>query len=73
MPAQSPILERVHRGVRDVAGDLARLARADTGATMAEYALLIAVVALVALAGAKTFGTSVGAKFTSNAARVANP
>ncbi|GJG84867.1 hypothetical protein tb265_00480 [Gemmatimonadetes bacterium T265] len=52
---------------------LARFAAADDGATMAEYALLVAVIALVALAGAKTLGTNLSTKFGNEAARVAAP
>ncbi len=50
-----------------------RFARAEAGATMAEYALLIAFLVIVAMVGAKAYGTSVGAKFTADANRVANP
>jgi Flp pilus assembly pilin Flp len=41
-------------------GPLVRFRRQDDGATMTEYALLLAVLALVALAGAKVLGTTAG-------------
>lgn len=44
-----------------------RFVRDEEGATMAEYALLVAVIALVALAGAKTLGTNISSKLTSAA------
>lgn len=40
------------------------------GATMVEYALIIAAVALVAYLGAKVLGSSVSAKFNSIAVSV---
>ncbi len=49
-----------------------RFVRDEEGATMAEYALLVAVIALVALAGAKTLGTNIGARFNTAANNVAN-
>ena len=49
------------------AAALRRFVRDETGATMAEYALLIAVIALVAVAGARTLGTTLSSKM-SNAA-----
>ncbi len=39
-----------------------RFVRDETGATMAEYALLIAVIALVAVAGARTLGNSLNTR-----------
>ncbi len=52
---------------------LRRFVRNEEGATMAEYALLVAVVALVALAGAKAVGTSLNNAFSNQAATVATP
>ena len=40
-----------------------RFVRDEEGATMAEYALLVAVIALVALAGAKTLGNNIANKW----------
>ena len=73
MPDQPSLVERLQRRVRGLTPRLIRFAHVDAGATMTEYALLIGLIALVALAGTKTFGNSVATKFTSNAARVANP
>ena len=49
-----------------------RFVRDEEGATMAEYALLVAVIALVALVGAKTLGSNISSKMTSAANNVAN-
>lgn len=46
---------------------LRRFVRIERGATMAEYALLIAAVALVGLVSAKTLGTKVQKSFTNAA------
>ena len=45
----------------------------EAGVTAIEYALIAAVVAVVMVAGAKTLGTNLSAKFTSVAGTVANP
>ncbi len=50
-----------------------RFVRDETGATMAEYALLIAVIALVAVAGAKTLGTNLNNKLDAAATKIARP
>ena len=50
-----------------------RFLRAETGATMAEYALLLAVIALVAIVGAKALGTSVNTQLNSAATKVSAP
>lgn len=50
-----------------------RFVRDERGATMAEYALLIAVIALVAVAGAKLLGTNVNTQLRAAATKVANP
>ena len=47
-----------------------RFVRDETGATMAEYALLIAVIALVAVAGARTLGTTVRTKMNNQATSI---
>ena len=48
-----------------------RFVRDEEGATMAEYALLVAVIALVALAGAKTLGNNIRDKFNTSANSIA--
>ncbi len=50
-----------------------RFVRDEAGATMAEYALLIAVIALVAVAGAKTLGNNLRDKFTAVGGNITNP
>ena len=50
-----------------------RFVRDETGASMAEYALLIAVIALVAVAGAKTLGNSLSNKMSSAATTITTP
>ena len=47
--------------------------RDENGASMAEYALLIAVIALVAVAGAKTLGANINTKLGNAATTIANP
>jgi pilus assembly protein Flp/PilA len=42
-----------------------RFVRDEQGATMAEYALLVAVVAIVAVAGAKVLGTNLKTRLTN--------
>jgi Flp pilus assembly pilin Flp len=44
--------------------------RADRGQTMAEYAILIAVIALVVVVVAITLGSSISALFSSTARKV---
>ena len=48
---------------------IVRAVRETRAATMAEYAILVAVIALVVILGARTLGTSVSGKL-SNAAAV---
>ena len=50
-----------------------RFHRNDDGATMAEYALLVAVIAIVAVAGAKLLGTNVNTQLNAAATKVATP
>jgi pilus assembly protein Flp/PilA len=45
----------------------------EKGATMVEYALVIVVVALVALVGLKTVGTSLNTQFNSIGNTISNP
>lgn len=73
MPRRSLLLVHACRRARHFAQSASRFARDETGATMAEYALLIGVIALVALAGAKAFGTTLNTKLANEAARIANP
>jgi len=47
-----------------------KLARDQRGASLIEYVLLIGVVALLAIAGFKIFGTSVKGKITQQAQAV---
>ncbi len=46
--------------------------RDDTGATMPEYGLMVALIAAVVIAGAEILGLNVLNKFTEVAADVAN-
>jgi pilus assembly protein Flp/PilA len=55
------LMIRVVRAVRD-----------SRGATMAEYAILVAVIAIVVIAGARTLGTSVNTRLNNAAASIAN-
>lgn len=50
-----------------------RFLRDEHGATMAEYALLIAVIAIVAVAGAKLLGTNVNSSLNTAANKIATP
>jgi len=47
-----------------------RFLRDETGATMAEYALLVAVIALVAVVGARALGTSVNNRLNGAATTI---
>lgn len=49
-----------------------RFVRDEEGATMAEYALLIGAIALVAIAGIRTFGNALSNKFTTMSNNVTN-
>ena len=49
-----------------------RFVRDETGATMAEYALLIAVIALVAVVGAKSLGDNLSLKLTNTGTTILN-
>ena len=42
----------------------------ETGATMVEYALMVALVAAVAIAGVTTLGTKISSQFTTIAGSV---
>lgn len=45
----------------------------DEGATMVEYALIVAVIAIVALVGAKALGNAVNGRFNTTATAVTTP
>lgn len=55
------IMTRAVRAVRDT-----------RAATMAEYAILVAVIALVVIVGARTLGSSVSTKLQQAAATIAS-
>ena len=42
----------------------------ESGATMVEYALMVALVAVVAIAGVTTLGTAISGQFTSVAGSI---
>jgi pilus assembly protein Flp/PilA len=46
------------------------LVRDDEGATMVEYALVVAVIALIVVVGAKVLGNSTSAKFNNVAGQL---
>ena len=50
--------------------DLRRWLRDSRGATMAEYAMLIAVIALVVVVGARALGSSASGKLDSAATQI---
>ncbi len=50
-----------------------RFLRSESGASMAEYALLLAVIALVAVVGAKALGTGVNTQLNAAATKVTTP
>ncbi len=49
---------------------LKSMIRDEEGATMVEYGLLVALIALVALAGVKTLGTGLNSLFASVAGSI---
>ncbi len=46
--------------------------RGDRGATMAEYAILVAVIAIVVIVGARSLGTSVNSRLDNSAGAINN-
>ena len=52
---------------------LKKFAHAETGQDLLEYALLVALIALVAVAGITTAGTNVNTIFTQIAAKIVAP
>lgn len=52
---------------------LKRFWKADDGAAMVEYALLVALIALGAIIGISATGTSLNAQFTKIGCKIATP
>lgn len=52
---------------------LKRFCRDDDGAAMVEYALLVALIALVAIVGVTATGTSLNAQFAKMSCKIATP
>lgn len=52
---------------------LRRFRRDERGAAMVEYALLVALIGLVAIVGVTATGTSINAQFTKISCKIANP
>jgi len=51
---------------------IVKAVRSTRAATMAEYAILVAVIAIVVIVGAKTLGNSVNSRFTNTATAINN-
>ena len=49
---------------------IARLVSEEDGATMVEYALMVALIAVVAMVAATTLGTNINSKFEDVAGKV---
>jgi len=47
--------------------------KAEEGAAMVEYSLLVALIALVAIVGVAASGTSINAQFTKISCKIATP
>jgi pilus assembly protein Flp/PilA len=60
------VRSRMHRRLVDMAGD-------ERGATAAEYALLVSLIAIAIIVGAKALGTNVNTKLQDTATKVATP
>ncbi|WP_375461850.1 Flp family type IVb pilin [uncultured Enterovirga sp.] len=52
---------------------LRRFRRDEGGAAMVEYALLVALIALVAIVGVSATGTGINAQFTKITCKIATP
>lgn len=52
---------------------LSRVRADESGAAMVEYALLVALIALVAIVGVSATGTSINAQFTKISCKIATP
>ena len=60
--------------IRFIASYIAsRVTKDERGASMVEYALLLALIAVVCIAAVKTLGQSAAQKFTDVSTNVANP
>ncbi len=57
---------------RYLLNNLWKLARRDQGATMVEYALMLALVVVVCVAAITTLGSGASALFTSNGSTIIN-
>jgi pilus assembly protein Flp/PilA len=53
-----------------IASTVRNFVREEEGATMVEYALIVAAIALIVVVGAKVFGNSASAKFNSMAGQM---
>ena len=52
---------------------LRRIFRDESGAAMVEYALLVALIALVAIVGVSAMGTSINGQFAKISCKIATP
>ena len=52
------------------AGNKTQMSNKQKGATMVEYAIMVALIAIVAITAVKTLGTNVNAKFGTVAASI---
>lgn len=52
---------------------LRRFSKDESGAAMVEYALLVALIALVAIVGVSATGTSLNAQFAKISCKIASP
>ena len=52
---------------------LVKFGREEDGAAMVEYALLVALIALVAIVGVTAMGTSINAQFTKIGCKIMTP
>ena len=50
-----------------------RFLKDEDGAAMVEYALLVALIALVAIVGVSATGTSINAQFAKISCKISNP
>jgi pilus assembly protein Flp/PilA len=50
-----------------------RFLKDEEGAAMVEYALLVALIALVAIVGVSATGTSINAQFSKISCKISNP
>jgi pilus assembly protein Flp/PilA len=64
------MLRQTRNRLDDSAGVLAAMARDERGASFVEYIIIVGVVAIVGMAGFKTFGFQVRAKIDQQAVTV---